>query len=266
MDWFLKAILTATTVSVVMCAARRSGQSLAGVVAALPTITAPTLAWLVHEQGVAFAVDAAVGSISACAMLAIFALGYAFAARYTSIVVASACGLIGALAMALPAFAASSSLAQALTLSLACSTVALASIPVRGVPSRAPRRRSGRTLACVAATTGTLAAVAATIGPALGSFATGLLSSLPLISGAVVMVEHATGGQRAAQHFLRGYVWGLFGKAAFGAVFALLALRIGATLAMALACGCALGMSMIRLRPLAFEAASPSAHADERRD
>src|SRR4051794_22050881 len=103
MDWLLKAVLTAGTVLLVMVTAREGGRRLAGLVAALPTITAPTLAWLVHDEGMPFAVSAAVGSVAACAMLAVFALGYARAARHGSAAIAIVCGLGGALAMAVPA-------------------------------------------------------------------------------------------------------------------------------------------------------------------
>lgn len=75
---------------------------------------------------------------------------------------------------------------------------------------------------------------------------TGLLASLPVISGAVAMVEHARGGHRAAANFLHGYAWGLFGKAAFGAAFVLLAPHVGAATALALACACAGLMSLMR--------------------
>jgi hypothetical protein len=100
----------------------------------------------------------------------------------------------------------------------------------------------------IAAMAGALTAIATLIGPAMGGFAAGLLSSLPLITGPVAMAEHANGGHRAAAHFLRGYVGGLFGKAAFGAVFVLLAPRTGAMAALSLACACACLLSTVRLR------------------
>ena len=37
-------------------------------------------------------------------------------------------------------------------------------------------------------------------------FATGLLSSLPLITGAVAIAEHTACGHRADTHFLHGYI------------------------------------------------------------
>lgn len=257
MDWLFKAMLTALMVLLVMAVARRSGRRLAGAAAALPTITAPTLAWLVHERGVTFAVSAAIASVSACAMLALFSLGYAVACRHRGKAGALVCGLVGALAMAWPAFAAGSHLTEALVLALGCSALALACIPGGAQESRASRR-SPRALAGIALAAGGVTAVAATVGPTLGSFATGLLASLPVISAAIAMVEHAGGGHRAAASFLRGYVWGLFGKAAFGAVFVLVAPRIGAPMALALACGCAGLMSVLGVRPLPVDATSPS--------
>jgi hypothetical protein len=233
MDWIFKAALTAVTVYVVVVAARHLGQRAAGLLAALPIITAPTLAWVSHEQGVGFAVSAAVGSVSACAIMAIFAVAYARGSRLGGVGTALAFGLAGALAMAPPAAMVSSHLGEALALALVCCSVALACLPV-GSRLVAPARQSRLAAVAVALVSGGLAALAATIGPDLGGFATGLLSSLPLIGGGVAILEHTTSGPRAAQQFLHGYVRGLFGKTAFGVVFALLAVRIGAPSALLL--------------------------------
>ncbi len=249
MDGLCKALLTAAAVLLVMTAARRVGHRLAGVVAALPIITAPTLAWLAHEESVTFAVSAAVGSIAACGMLAVFALGYARAARYGGVAVALGCGLAGAVAMALPAEAASANLNCALALATGTCAMAFLAMPKSATQAATGRRRHRGSPWVVAAAAGGLTALAGSMGPSLGGFATGLLSSLPLVTGAVAMAEHAASGHLAASHFLRGYVTGLFGKAAFGAVFALLAPQTGAVVALALACACACLMSLSRGRP-----------------
>jgi hypothetical protein len=55
MDSILKAAMTAGVVLIVMWFVARAGQRLAEVVSALPTITAPTRGWLLHERGVNFA-------------------------------------------------------------------------------------------------------------------------------------------------------------------------------------------------------------------
>ncbi|WP_431103220.1 hypothetical protein [Roseateles noduli] len=272
MDELFKGLLTAGTVLLVMAAARHGGRRVAGLVAALPTITAPTLAWLAHDEGMAFAISAAIGSVAACAMLAVFALGYARAARYGGAAVALACGLGGAMAMALPAKAASADLSAALMLALGSCAVTFVAMPRLGaeivsrqrLPPRSAQRlysrhdsrpftRSDssmwRSMWLIAAMAGTLTTIATLIGPAMGGFAAGLLSSLPLITGPVAMAEHANGGHRAAAHFLRGYVGGLFGKAAFGTVFVLLAPHTGALAALSLACACACLLSTVRVRP-----------------
>jgi len=249
MEPLFKALLTAGTVLLVMVAAHIGGRRSAGVVAALPTITAPTLAWLADEHGIAFAISAAVGSIASCGMLAVFALVYARAARSSGCGVALMCGLCGALAVALPAAAASADLTCALALGVASSVLAFAAMP-RSRKDSLATRISLRLMLFVAATSAGVAACASSVGPSMGGFATGLLASLPLVAGPVAMAEHVAHGHRAAAHFLRGYVHGLFGKAAFGAVFAWLAPYAGAFTALSLACLCACVVSTVRARPM----------------
>lgn len=249
MDWFYKALLTAGTVLIVMAVARLGGRRLAGVVAALPTVTAPTLVWLADDEGLAFAVSAAVGSVAACGMLAAFALVYARAARHSGGAVALICALCGAVAVAYPAEAASADLGSALLLALGGSAIAFAAMPA-SQPEVVARTGSLRLIFLVASMSAAVTALAACVGPMMGGFATGVLSSLPLVSGPVAMAEHAAQGHRAAAHFLRGYVGGLFGKAAFGAGFALLAPRLGVFAALLLASGGAYLLSSFRWREL----------------
>ncbi|MET0348966.1 MAG: hypothetical protein ABW067_04170 [Rhizobacter sp.] len=251
MDWCVKATLTAVAVLLVMAAARRGGRRFGGMVAALPLVTAPALAWIVHEDGVAFAVEAAIGSTAACAMMALFALGYAWAARRHRATVALLCGLGGAALMAAPALMASGHAADALL--LACTTCALVWLRMpAGGEDVAPRHRSTRSMVFVALAAAGIAALAASVGPSVGGFAAGLLASLPVITASVAMFEHTACGHRAASHFLRGYVGGLVGKAAFGVVFAWLAPHTGAGVALALACLCVAVMATWRARPPAL--------------
>lgn len=241
MDWFFKAVLTTGAVLLVMTVARRCGPRLAGAMAALPTVTAPALGWLGHDRGVEMAIAASIASVSVCAMLAAFAFGYVVAARRAGPIVALACGLAAAASLALPAMAVGGDLGRALLLAFVCCAAVCAALsagPAAGCDaSAAPMPCSSRDTTFVAATTGVLAALVATFGPAFGGFATGLLASLPLISGGIAVTAHVAGGRRAATDFLRGYVWGLFGKMVFGTVFALLARPLGIAPALLLACG-----------------------------
>ena len=143
----------------------------------------------------------------------------------------------------------SARLGEALALALVCCCVALGFLPV-GSKLVAPARQPRLAAVAVALVSGGLSALAATIGPDLGGFATGVLSSLPLIGGGVAILEHATSGPRAAEQFLHGYVRGLFGKTAFGAVFALLAVHLGALSALLLGIVAACVLSHRWGRPL----------------
>ena len=238
MDWWFKALVTAATVAVVMGLSRHAGPRLAGLVAALPTVSAPTLVWLMQAHGEAFAVKAAIGSVSACAMLAAFALVYALTAQRGGIAVALMSGLVGALVLAEPALLMSDNLLSASVLALVTCTVAVVVMP--GLRVGAVLGRSTWVqAACTALGAGGLSVLAVVAAPALGTFATGLLASLPTVSGAVAVIEHATGGHRAVEQFLRGFVLGLFGKIAFFAAFVLLAKPAGIAAALALACAAA---------------------------
>lgn len=235
MDQVLGALGTALVVGVILALARHLGQRAAGLLAALPTVTAPTLAWLAYDRGAAFAADASIAGVSACAMLAAFALGYTRAPRTGGSASALFCGIGAAALAAWPAHHASHTLFAAVALALVSCTLALLAMP------RAPAADPTRTvctgsLVPTAAAAGTLTALSASLASTLGSFAAGLLSSLPIISGTVAVVEHARHGPVAASRFLRGYVGGLFAKAAFGAAFAWLAVHIDAGPALLLAC------------------------------
>ena len=72
------------------------------------------------------------------------------------------------------------------------------------------------------------------------------LASLPLISGGVAVMAHVAGGHWAATQFLRGYVWGLFAKMAFGAVFAVAARPFGVASALLIAGACAVLVATVR--------------------
>lgn len=264
MDWMVRAMLTAATVGAVLMVAERFGRTVGGFCAALPTVTAPALAWLAHDRGAAFASQAAVAGVASCAMLAAFAFAYVRAPRRGGIGGAIACGAAAAAAMALPTWTASHDLPSAFALSVGAWIVALATMPRPSelrVRDRTPR--CSRFLLATAATAGLLSAAAALAGDALGAFAAGLLSSLPFISGAVTVVEHAAHGPTAAATFLRGYVDGLLGKATFGALFAWLAVPAGSAFAMAVAFAGLGSLSIVTSRLLRRAAADPSARPGE---
>jgi hypothetical protein len=242
MDWLWKTLLTAGSVLMVMAIARHGGRPTAGVVAALPIVTAPTLAWLAHDRGNAFATEAAVASVAACAMLAAFAVVHAHVARHRGVVTALSCGIVSAAMFAVPVALASSGLLAAIALAVFSCVLALLCLPIPPhhalLPVRTPLIATA--LAAVGLCMLTVAAA-----PLLGSFASGLLASLPLISAAVAATEHASSGHVGVAHFLRGYVVGLLARASFCASFALLVVPIGWGTASLVAALCSAGVALV---------------------
>ncbi|MCE4556681.1 hypothetical protein [Pelomonas cellulosilytica] len=258
-----KLALTMAGMLLVTAALHMGGRRLGGLLAGLPTITAPTLAWTALEQGTGFAVHAAIGSVASCAALAVFALAYVHASRSLRAAGALACGAGAAALAALPALQAADSLTAALVLAVSVTLAARAALPTPA-PAAAGALRSGRQVlpgigaACIAAM---LTVLVTLLAPVLGPLATGLLASLPLVSGPLAMAEHAGAGHQASTEFLRGYVRGLFGKAAFGTVFVLLAPGSGVLTALAAAVAVT---ALMTLRPQSVRAALPRLNSPPR--
>jgi len=264
MDWLWKAMLTAVSVVVLTKLGQRAGHHVAGIVAGLPTTTAPALLWLADEHGTAFAARSAVASVGACAMLAVFALAYAHAARRHGALAAVVIALAACAIAAVPAMAASVGLVPSAGLALAAVAIATRALP-RGLPEAlgtAPLPASVCGLL-----SGTVAALAAAASPVLGSLGSGIMASMPVTGAALAANAHVALGPGGAQRFLGGYVRGLLGRATFGAVFALGASPCGAWVAAGLACLAATALAVVwrsstcRVSPIALSG-SPGKQLD----
>jgi hypothetical protein len=254
MDWAYKAVLTATTVALLLSVAQLFGRRLAGILAGLPTVTGPALVWLALDMGTDFAVEAALGSVAASAMCGLFAVGYERASRRCGPVIAV---LVASAASALPlpligmwTSLAWSPLALLLAVIVVC-TLCVAWIPAtqpsRVVVAPAPRRLAIE-LWLTAGVSGLVSGVTAAAAPQVGPFWSGVLASPPLIAAAVAIHLHMAAhhhGDGAVARFLRGYAAGLIGRSGFAALFAALLAPTGVVTAVVLATviGCAATMA-----------------------
>lgn len=241
MDWDGKVLTTAVSVALLLMASRCLGRTLSGVLAGLPTVTGPALLWLALEHGATYAIDAAIGSVAACALCALFALAYARASRRAGVVAAPLLACAAGLGGALPLQWLSGALLLALAFALCSTWLALRLIPeVRREPRfTVPPHQE---IALTALVAGAVSGVVALAAPQVGPFWAGVIASPPLIAAVIAVQQHAFDGQPAAQRFLRGYVGGLLGRAAFGSAFACWVVPLG-PVAAALAAsvlGCAL--------------------------
>lgn len=248
MDWGYKAMLTATTVALLLTVAQLFGRRAAGVLAGLPTVTGPALLWLALENGASYAVEAAIGSVVGCALCALFAFVYERASRSSNaliaIVLATAASavaapLAGKLNTALlPAFGAALTIVLALYLAMPAGAVESGrrGFGLRGEPF------------ITASVAGVVSGAVALAAPEVGPFWAGVLASPPLIAGIIAIQQHTADGSPAAAAFLRGYVAGLVGRIGFGGAFATLPLLMPVPLAAPLAfgAGCLLTLASMR--------------------
>lgn len=234
MDWGYKAALTGMTVAAVMMAARLFGQRLAGLLAGLPVMSAPTLLWLAGEQGAVQAAHSAVGSLAACAAAPVFALTFAR--------VAGRAGLVAALAGAALTLAACLALLQPLqndpaalmALVLAAAAWVWRWVVRQPAPSSWVRSLPGEPWLS-ASLAAVVCATAAHLAPQVGAFWAGAIAALPWISTFALVNLQRAGGPGALRGFIRGYVPGVVAKALFLATFAGVAPQAGTAWALALA-------------------------------
>ncbi|WP_348063247.1 hypothetical protein [Roseateles sp.] len=266
MDIWWKAVGTAVSVALVIITARRAHRRLAGLVAAFPTVTAPALVWLAHDQGPTFAAAAAVATVAGCVMQAGFALGYARASRKLGPAGALGCSLAAAAGLASLTLAIGNQLAPAVLAAVAGVALGKLLLPAACGAARVVRAAPGGglgeiTLTVVASVL--LSMLAASLGAHWGPVVAGLLASLPVVCGTVAVVEHMRHGPAAAGEFLHAYTSGLFGRVLFGAAFALAAPAWGAGWALLLAMVASIAAAAAAYGP-ARAAAPPSSRAAQR--
>lgn len=230
MDTVYKAMLTTMTVAAVLLAARVLGRRAAGLLAGLPVITLPALAWLAQDQGAAFAGRSAVGSLAACTMAPWFAAAYQRLAR-TRGVIAS---LAGAGAVAAAAGVVLHALEPwpllLLLAALGSSRLVLHCSRRGGLAagsSSLPRARAGEPWATAAAA-GLVSVAVAWAASSVGPYWAGVMASLPLICACTLVHLHLVAGGSALSGFVGGYALGIGAKALFAYGFVVAVPLVGA--------------------------------------
>lgn len=249
----LKLTLVPALIAAVTLIGRRYGPRVSGLVAGMPIIGGPIVAFLAVEQGPAFAAQGAVGALAAVAPLVAGCIAYAWCARTRNWPIALAASwavyIAGAALLALsgPGIAGAAALAVA---SLAAGSRAY---PPSALPTATPPRggmllRMAAALALLLALTG----AAARLGPTWS----GVLTSFPVAASILPVFAHREQGPGAASLLLQGLTLGLAAYAAFMGVFALLAPRMHLAAVLALAVAAALAvqgmrgaLAHLRLRP-----------------
>jgi hypothetical protein len=199
----LKLVLTPLLIAGVSLAGRRWGPSISGWLSALPLISAPTVAFLLIDQGADFAARAAAATLVGLLSLGLFCLLYAQVARRA--------GLLPSLLAGWAAFFLTTAVLQAITLSPPLEAV-LVPAGLLGIVRILPRGAPGGGRVVLpwwdiplrmALATGFIIALteaAALLGPRLS----GLLTPFPVFASILTLFNHHFQGAPAATHFLRG--------------------------------------------------------------
>jgi len=221
LELLLKITLAPVLVVAATLAARRWGQTVGGIIIAIPIVAGPILLIFGIEQGISFVHHAARSALLGIVAVAGFCVMCRCCVRFGWLIAISAGWLAyGLIVLALAGVA--PTVGSGLTAALGAIVLArwLTRVTREGPanPPRPPRwdlpARAAATAALVIALTG----VASAVGPTLS----GLLTPFPVATSVVVAFTLSQAGEGAAVGTLRGYLTGLPGFAAFFVVVALL--------------------------------------------
>ncbi len=227
-------------------AGRRWGHEVSGLLVALPLVAGPILLITELEHGAHFAARAAAASLLGLVALATFVVVFARVARHAGWPVAVLAGWIAFLAVAL-AFG-QTAIPAGIGFALAAGAFALAprllpadppeqDMPIAGLPAWDLPARAIATALLVLGLTG----AAAGLGPRL----TGVLTPFPVSNTVLAAFVLVLEGPVQADTFLRGFLRGAFGFAAFCFAVAVLVVPLDAAGAFTLALGGALAVQLI---------------------
>ena len=204
----LKLLLTPLLTLGVTLAARIWGHRVSGWLTALPIVAGPIMAVLILEQGSAFAIDTAIGTLITLPALAAYIVAFAYLARRRRWL---AC-LLGAwaafFAVALPLSLLNVNAHQALAAAWAGLGIACLITPnprTAGGPVHVPRIEIALRVAAAVALMLVITYGAQTLGASLS----GLLLSFPIGGSVLPAFTRALHGVEATEHLLRGFITGL---------------------------------------------------------
>lgn len=238
-----KLCVTPLLMGIATLVARRWGPVVGGIFTALPLTAGPVSAFLLAEQGLAFAVDAACASMLGYAALSVFILVFVEMARR------DLGWLLTCLGSALTYFAVAwvfSLLPRSgelcFVVALVCLAVVLRCIP-RTRAQWHPVRMAWWDLPARMLTAGGLVLGITGIASVIGPQWSGFLATFPVFITLMGVFTLVQAGQEPLRMLMRGFVGGLFGSLAFFYVLLLALPVMHAALAYALASGVNLAVS-----------------------
>lgn len=244
----LKLVLVPLLVGGVTLASRRWGPAVGGWLSAFPVITAPILLLVAMQQGVAFAAEAAVGTLAAVLANVVFGLGYA----WTAVRFAWGLALLAAFVGYCLAVAAVVAWSPSLWVAIPAVALALLLAP-RWYPEPAASvhgERAGNDIFWRMGAGGVLVLAVTSFSATLGARLSGALAMFPVMASVLAVFSHRQAGPASAVRLLQGMLMGYYGFSTFCIVLALALPTLGIGVAFFLALGGAVIAQLLTRIPL----------------
>lgn len=241
-----KLTVTPVLVGLASLAVRRWGNTIAGIIAGFPLMTAPIAVFLTIEQGSEFAANASVGIIIALIGVSAYAVAFATAAQFTPWPVALMASYLAFFAASWLAQMVITTLLQAALGAFAAIFLTTACLPRNRHalgPSRIPSWEIWMRMFATAA----MILLVTTVAAAMGPIWTGIISTVPVIATVMATFTLARWGKDLTFLFLRSMMLSMFSFATFFVVVALLVQRIGPVATYIAATAAAVGLSPVVL-------------------
>jgi hypothetical protein len=224
----------------VTLATRRWGSRIGGLLTGLPITSGPALFFFAVEQGDAFAAEAARAVLVSLLGVAVSGVAYAWAALRTPWWVSLPVSWTGFFLTVLLVQRVHWTAAVALGIALASIVLAQVLLPRSGTYAVRPRPMWDLPLRLISSMmlVVSVTALAHRLGPTLS----GALTPFPVAISILLGFSHAQQGSSAAISFLRGFMPGMWGFAAFCFVLSVTIVSLGTAAGFALALGCALAI------------------------
>lgn len=204
----LKLLLTPLLTLGVTLAARIWGHRVSGWLTALPIVAGPIMAVLIIEQGSAFAIQTAIGTLITLPALAAYIVAFALLAQRYNWLVCLLGAWLAFFASAVPLLLIAANAHQALTAAWAGLGLAYFVTPNPKTPAgpvAVPRIEIALRIAAAVA----LMLIITYGAEVLGATLAGLLLSFPIGGSVLPAFTRALHGVDATEHLLRGFITGL---------------------------------------------------------
>lgn len=217
----IKLLLAPILITLVTWVGRRWGNTIGGLLAALPLTSAPVSVFLIIERGKLFAVQAATAMIAGVASVVGFCLIYAISAKKVNWLVSTFAGLCGYLAITL--LLNSVSLPLIYTYLSVCSLLIMVCLIFpQGIKSRKLDKMPWWNLPARILVATSFIFLITNSAPFLGPNLSGLITPFPIFATVLGTFTHYQEGGEAAINLLRGIIFGLFGFISFFLVVGLM--------------------------------------------